>query len=329
MRLGGVAKHASEVHSKEELLESIKWAETQAISPIIMLGSGSNVIWKDGDFDGLLVINKILGHKSTGDGEGNTIIQVGSGEIWDSVVARAVEADLHGIESLSLIPGTAGAAPVQNIGAYGQEIAQTLVEVEAYDSQLKKFVVIANKDCGFSYRSSRFKTSDKRRFFITSVTLKLNRSNPEPPFYDSLQQHLDENSIQSYTPKTIREAVINIRQSKLPDPAKIANNGSFYALPIIGLDQFEALKSDYPEIIYWQMPNNKIKLAAGWLIDQAGFKDYHDQETGMATWHAQRLVLVNEHAKSTADLMAFSEKIKSAIQTKFGITLELEPEVLP
>jgi UDP-N-acetylmuramate dehydrogenase len=150
-----------------------------------------------------------------------------------------------------------------------------------------------------------------------------------PPFYASLQQYLDTNNIHSYTPGIIREAVINIRQSKLPDPAKVANNGSFYAHPIVEASQLERIKLDYPGVIFWPQPDSRAKIAAGWLIDQAGFKDYHDQETGMATWPAQRLVLVNEHAKSTADLLAFSEKIKSAVNSKFGIMLEQEPELLP
>lgn len=329
MRLGGTAKHAIEVHDRNELEESIKWAEDNGISQIVIIGSGSNVVWRDGDFEGLLIIDKVSGYQSSDEEDGSTTIKIGAGENWDSVVARSVAGGLHGIESLSLIPGTVGAAPVQNIGAYGQEISQTLVSVDAYDSQLKEFVTISNQDCHFSYRSSRFKTTDKHRFYIASITLKLNKSNPTPPFYASLQHYLDDNNIRTFTPKTIREAVIGIRQSKLPDPAKVANNGSFYANPIIEKDKFEQIKSQYPDVIFWPQQDGRIKIAAGWLIDQAGFRDYHDAETGMATWPLQRLVLVNEHAKTTADLLAFSEKIKSAVNSKFSIMLEQEPELLP
>jgi UDP-N-acetylmuramate dehydrogenase len=230
---------------------------------------------------------------------------------------------------LSLIPGTTGATPVQNVGAYGQEIAQTLVSIEAYDRQTKQFVTLPGSDCAFGYRTSRFKTTDRGRFFITAITLHLLRANPQPPFYAALQRYFDEHQIEVWTPQTVRDAVVAIRQSKLPDPAKIANNGSFFANPIVDESLLTQLQADHPDIPHWPMPGGRVKIPAAWLLEQAGFKNVHDPETGMATWPAQPLVLVNEKAQSTAQLLAFKQKIVGAVQQRFAVTLEQEPELLP
>ena len=167
-----------------------------------------------------------------------------------------------------------------------------------------RFIVIKNKACGFAYRTSRFKTIDKGRYIITSVTLRLNKTAPSPPFYESLEKYLKEHKIKDYTPRAIREAVIAIRAVKLPSPARVANNGSFFTNPIIDKSQFEKLQKQYPDVKGWPHGDN-VKVSAGWLLEKAGFKGVHDKETGMATWPAQALVLINEHAKNTADLLAF------------------------
>jgi UDP-N-acetylmuramate dehydrogenase len=235
---------------------------------------------------------------------------------------------LTGIEFLSLIPGTVGATPIQNVGAYGAEVSTVITTIEAYDNQTKTFVTLRGSECEFSYRSSRFKTTDKGRFFITSVTFFLQKGNPEPPFYGSLQHYFSEHSISTYTPQVIRDAVIAIRSEKLPDPAVVANNGSFFANPIISANTFTQLLADYPDVMHWNIEGNNIKLSAAWLVEHAGFKDFHDAETGMGTWPKQSLVLVNEHAETTAQLKAFKQKIVTAVQQKFGITLEQEPELI-
>jgi UDP-N-acetylmuramate dehydrogenase len=215
------------------------------------------------------------------------------------------------------------------VGAYGQEIAQTLVSVEAYDLHTQQFVNIPNEECGFGYRTSRFKTTDRDRFLITGLLLHLIKGNPEPPFYHTLQGYIDEHTIHDYTPKTIREAVIAIRTTRLPDPRKVANNGSFFANPVIEPAIFTQLQADNPDIIHWPQPDGRVKLSAAWLVEQAGFKDFHDPETGMATWPAQPLVFINEHAKKTADLLKFKQKVVDAVQAKFTVKLEQEPELLP
>ena len=328
MRLGGVAAQATEVHDRQELADALAWAQERDV-PTIMVGSGSNIVWKDEGFPGLLIVNKIAKFEIKPAEGLNHLVTIGAGENWDSVVERTVAAGLTGIEALSAIPGTAGATPVQNVGAYGQEIADTLVSVEAYDAQTHSFVTMPNQDCAFGYRTSRFKTTDKGRFYIVGLTLHLTKGNPAPPFYASLQKYLDEHGVTEFTPASIRAAVIAIRSTKLPDPSVVANNGSFFANPIVENDVAEKLLARYPELPHWPASGGRQKLAAAWLVEQAGFKDAHDQPTGMATWHAQALVLVNEHAKTTADLLAFKQKITDAVQAKFAIHLEQEPELLP
>lgn len=328
MRLGGDARYLCEVTTEAEAKEASDWARTHNL-PLIMIGEGSNIVWRDEGFPGLVAVNRIPGRDVLHEDDQSVLIRIGGGENWDKVVARTVENGWSGIEFLSLIPGTAGAAPVQNIGAYGAELSTVLKEIRAYDTQENDFKTLLAADCGFGYRSSRFKNADKGRFLITSMTLELKKSAPAPPFYESLQNYLDENQISSFDVQTIRSAVIAIRSSKLPDPTKVANNGSFFTNPIITTTRFEELKQKYPDIKGWPINGGKVKLAAGWLVEKAGFKGVRDEATGMATWPAQALVLVNESARSTADLLEFRQKIIFKVDETFGVVLEQEPELLP
>lgn len=328
MRLGGTARYAAEITSVEDLRNAVDWAESQKL-PLIMIGGGSNIIWKDEGFDGLLLINKIKRYEVIERDPENIYVTVGAGEDWDSVVERTVNDGLSGIEALSLIPGTAGATPVQNVGAYGQEIADVFVSAEFFDQTTKKLNIMSKYECDFSYRNSVFKKSPSGTYLITAITLHLRRGNLEPPFYQALERYFNQYSITEYSPKNVREAVIKIRSSKLPDPKKVANNGSFFANPITDDGTFVQLQDKYPDIAHWKIDGGGVKLSAAWLIDQAGFKDYHDEETGMATWSLQPLVLVNEQAKTTADLLQFRDKIIAAVREKFDITLVQEPELLP
>ncbi len=327
MRLGGNAAYLVEVTSRMEVSEAVAWAINQQLPPL-MIGGGSNIFWRDEGFNGLVLVNKILGYEDFAEDEVNHYLTIGAGENWDAVVKRSVDSGLTGIEALSLVPGTAGATPIQNVGAYGQEIAETLVSVEAYDLQTQKFLNIPNEQCGFGYRTSRFKTTDRDRFLITGIVIHLMKDNPKPPFYAALQAYLEAHNIKEYTPATIREAVMAIRQAKLPDPAKIANNGSFFANPVISNDRLTELLEEYPDMPHW-LADKGAKIPAAWLLDKAGFKDFHDPDTGMATWPKQTLVLVNEHATSTADLLKFKQKIVEAVKSKFAIDLVQEPELLP
>lgn len=326
MRLGGNAAYLLDITSASQIAKAIDWADSKNL-PVVMIGGGSNIIWNDSGFNGLVLVNKIPGYEVQHQGD-QTFITAGSGEPWDSVVARTILEELSGIEQLSLIPGTTGATPIQNVGAYGREIADVLICVQAYDRQDKKMVVIPKTDCGFAYRTSKFKTTDKGRYFITSVTLALTKSKPMPPYYSVLEDYLREHNITQPTSAQIRDAVIAIRSSKLPDPKVVANCGSFFANPIIEADELSALQEDFPAIRFWLTNDGKAKISAGWLLEQLGLKGYKEPNTGMSIWDKQALVLVNESAPNTASLIAFRDAIVKAVKDKYGIDLQQEPELI-
>ncbi len=326
MRLGGPAKYLLEITKSEQIRPALEWADEQKCK-IIMIGDGSNIIWNDQGFDGLVLVNKIMGFEIQ-EQEFESFINIGAGENWDSAVARIVEAGLSGVEQLSLIPGTTGATPVQNVGAYGKEIADTLVCVEAYDTIEKQMKVIPKIECGFSYRKSRFNSQDKGRFLITSITLAVTKNPPMPPFYGTLQAYLSEHKITAYTPAVIRKAVIDIRNSKLPDPGKVANCGSFFANPIVDNARLQELVDKYPGLPHWDVDGSNVKLSAAWMLEQMGLKGYHEPNTGMAIWDKHSLVFVNEKAPNTMSLLAFRDAIIKKAEQKFGVTLKQEPELI-
>jgi len=324
MRLGGQAKKFIEVHSTDELAEAVSWAAQHSL-PLLVLGGGSNVIFSH-DYEGLVILNRIPGFEVIEQRDGIAVLKVGAGEEWDAVVEKSVAMGFTGIEALSAIPGTAGATPVQNVGAYGQEIADTFVELSAYDLQTRSEVTLDKQACGFSYRSSIFKSPKDRRYIITSLTLRLRHANPEPPFYESLQHYLDEHHVTSFTPRAIREAVTAIRARKLPDPRLVANTGSFFKNPIIPNSQFNELRAAHTAMPHWNMPDGRVKLSAGWLIEHTGLKGYRNH--GMKVYEANALVFINESAQNYQDLAAFREEVITKVQTAFGVTLEQEPELL-
>lgn len=326
MRLGGNASYLLDITAASQIKKALEWAETKNLL-VIMIGGGSNIIWNDAGFQGLVLVNKINGFEIQHQGE-QSFVTVGAGEPWDSVVERTVTEGLSGIEQLSLVPGTAGATPIQNVGAYGRETSDVLVCVQAYDRQEKKIVVLPKIDCGFGYRTSRFKVADKGRFLITSVTYALTKNSPLPPYYDSVQKFLEEQGITHPTPADIRNAVITIRTSKLPDPAVVANCGSFFSNPIIDSSRLYELQETFPDIKFWLTGDAKAKISAGWMLEQLGLKGYHEPNTGMAIWPKQALVMVNEKAPNTASLLAFRDAIIKAVEDKYGITLEQEPELI-
>lgn len=328
MHVGGKARYLAEVVSTQEISEAVAYAEERQV-PILMVGQGSNVIWSDDGFEGLVLVNKIPGFEISSFDDSTSYVTVGAGENWDSVVERTVDAGLSGIEQLSLIPGTAGATPVQNVGAYGQEISNVLMTLQAYDLHAKSLVTMTVSDCGFGYRTSRFKTSDRDRFLITSISMILSKRPPIPPFYHAVETYLKDKGISDYSAKNIRQAVIAIRQSKLPDPERVHNVGSFFKNPYVQRSRLVQLRSDFPNIAYWDIDEYQVKLSAAWLIENAGFKGTQDKETGMATWPTQPLVFVNESATSAAQVFAFRDKIAGAVKQTFSVELEQEPEILP
>lgn len=324
MRLGGIAEALTTVTTKHELTEALDWAEEHH-KPYLMLGGGSNIIFSNG-FKGLVIINALHGFEVLEQDDESVTLRVGAGEIWDDIVARTVAQGYSGIERLSAIPGTSGATPVQNVNAYGAEIADVLTELEAYETRSKKFVTLSNADCKFAYRDSIFKSTKDRHYVITSITLRLSKRPPQPPFYESLQAYLDKHSISDYSPAALRSAVVAIRAQKLPDPKLVANTGSFFKNPLVARGKLAALQQSYPDIPFYEMKDGRIKLLAGWLIDQAGLKGYRSH--GMKIYEKHALVFINESAKDYSDLAAFRQEIVDKVESTFGVTLEQEPELI-
>ena len=322
MRLGGNARFMTEVHTPDDVATVCKNAHKQNL-PIFILGGGSNVIVRDDGFTGIVIRNRIPGFEVIADTASDTTIKIGAGENWDEVVKRTVDLNLSGIEALSAIPGTAGAAPVQNIGAYGQEVADTLISLEAYDIQNDSFVILSNADCGFSYRHSIFRGDSTGRYVITSITLKLYKVAPQPPFYKAIQDYFDKHDITLYTPQTIRDAVTVIRTDKLPDPKLTPNTGSFFKNAIIEDWQLDELRKTYPDIPTYDMPDGKFKVPTGWLIEQTGLKG--KTLHGMRVHDKNALVLINESATSYADLADARDEIIGAVRDQFHIMIEQEP----
>lgn len=322
MRLGGNARFMVDVHTPNDVASICKRADEQGL-PVYVLGGGSNTLVHDEGYTGIIIHNRILGFHVIAETPQDALLKIGAGENWDDTVRRTVEMNLTGIEALSAIPGTAGAAPVQNIGAYGQEISETLVELEAYDRQTGSIVTLTNEQCEFSYRYSIFRGEQAGRYIITTITLRLYRTPPQPPFYKAVQDYLDAHNITLYTAQTIRDAVIAIRTDKLPDPKLQPNTGSFFKNAIIEDWQLTDLRNEYPDIPTYDMPDGRFKVPTGWLIEQAGLKG--QVLHGMKVHDKNALVLINESATSYADLAAARDEIIGAVRDKFRIQIEQEP----
>ncbi|MCB9839383.1 UDP-N-acetylmuramate dehydrogenase [Candidatus Nomurabacteria bacterium] len=320
MRLGGLAKFVCEVFSKEDVVKASNFA-TENNLPLITVGDGTNVLFKDEGYPGVVVVNKLKGIKL----EKQQLV-ASAGENWDSVVELAVKNHLAGIEALSLIPGTVGGGPVNNIGAYGQEIKDTLESIEAYDTLKKDFVVLTNEECSFGYRESIFKNKSHGRYIISSVNLKLNQPglDYQIPKYIALADKLKDKS--KPTLSDVRKAVIDLRESKLPDPKTTPNTGSFFKNPIVKKSLLEEIKHSYPLVPSYPVSDDLVKIPAGWLIDQAGFKG--KEINGFKVYDKQALVLVNVSASQFSELKATYEHIQRVIKKQFNVSLQLEPEIL-
>lgn len=291
--------------------------------PIFVLGGGSNVITHDEVFEGIVLLNKIKGFEAISETDETTDVKIGAGEVWDEVVEKAIGLGLQGIEAMSGIPGTAGAAPVQNVGAYGQEIADTLISLEAYDSKTDTIVTISADECDFSYRNSIFRDKEKGRYCILNITLRLNKAEPKPPYYASLQRYIDENDIREVNLSVIRVAVLNIRSEKLPDPAELPSAGSFFKNALVEKWKLEELQREYSDIPNYAMSDGRYKIPTGWLIDKAGLRGYRSH--GMRVYEKNALVLVNDSATGYDDLATIREEIVQIVFDKFGIKIEQEP----
>ena len=322
MKLGGEARYMATADSASDVVSLYRNARKENL-PIFVLGGGSNVITHDEVFEGIVLLNKIKGFEVISETDETTDVKIGAGEVWDEVVEKAIGLGLQGIEAMSGIPGTAGAAPVQNVGAYGQEIADTLISLEAYDSKTDTIVTISADECDFSYRNSIFRDKEKGRYCILNITLRLNKAEPKPPYYASLQRYIDENDIREVNLSVIRVAVLNIRSEKLPDPAELPSAGSFFKNALVEKWKLEELQREYSDIPNYAMSDGRYKIPTGWLIDKAGLRGYRSH--GMRVYEKNALVLVNDSATGYDDLAAIREEIVQIVFDKFGIKIEQEP----
>ena len=322
MKLGGEARYMATADSASDVVSLYRNARKENL-PIFVLGGGSNVITHDEVFEGIVLLNKIKGFEVISETDETTDVKIGAGEVWDEVVEKSIGLGLQGIEAMSGIPGTAGAAPVQNVGAYGQEIADTLISLEAYDSKTDTIVTISADECDFSYRNSIFRDKEKGRYCILNIILRLNKAEPKPPYYASLQRYIDENDIREVNLSVIRVAVLNIRSEKLPDPAELPSAGSFFKNALVEKWKLEELQREYSDIPNYAMSDGRYKIPTGWLIDKAGLRGYRSH--GMRVYEKNALVLVNDSATGYDDLAAIREEIVQIVFDKFGIKIEQEP----
>ncbi len=322
-KVGGQFRYFVEIYDKSDLSEVCKIAKEKNL-PIHVLGGGSNMVFPDGILEVVALKINFSGFEVVNDSNEYTEIKIGSGENWDSVVERTVAMNLSGVEALSAIPGTTGATPVQNVGAYGQETKDTLVEVEVFDIDNQSFTKLSNKDCGFSYRDSIFKREGKGRYIITSVTFRLSKSPAAIPNYPGVKRYFDEKGIVNPSLSEIRESIVSIRSVKLPDPKKVANVGSFFKNAIVPKVDAERLVESYPNMTIFPIDEIHTKVPAGWLIENTGLKGH---DFGPISVYANNaLVLVNNGSATRADVEQVRDEIVNTVFQKFGITLEAEPE---
>jgi len=317
MRLGGAARFVIEIWQESDLPKAYAFAKEKCL-PVYVLGGGSNIVGRDGGYNGVILVNHLLGMGKGEESDDKIQMWAASGEALDDFVRYSTKYGWSGMEALSAIPGTVGAAPVQNVGAYGQEISDTLVNIDVYDVKANSFVNLSKDQLGLSYRRSILNYGELvGRYFVTKITVELSRKQLQPPFYNSLQRYIDERGIDEYTPENIRKAVRAVRSSKLPDPDFIASSGSFFKN--VYLDEEQSKVAEAKGIQVW----DGGKVPAGWLLENAGLKGrvLH----GMRVWDHASLVLVNESAKGYSDLAAARSEIIEIVKEKYGLTLEQEP----
>jgi len=323
------------INSKARLLGTIS-SEREAIElfqsssyrqqPSLILGSGSNILFTK-DYDGLVIKNELKGIELSSENDQYVTVKVASGELWHPFVLYAVERNWGGIENLSLIPGTVGAAPMQNIGAYGVEIKEVLESVDAIDRQTGVKRTFTTDECQLGYRESIFKGALKEKFFISSVTLRLTKKNHRlNTSYGAIKDTLVQMNVNEPDIQSISNAVVSIRKSKLPDPDEIGNAGSFFKNPVISSADYQSLKKSYPAIPGYTSENQSVKIPAAWLIEQDGWKGKTFGDAGVH--RQQALVLVNYNDAKGEEILALAKKIQSSVKERFNILLIPEVNII-
>lgn len=291
----------------------------------LILGGGSNILFTK-DFDGLILKNEIKGIAELHEDNEYVYVKAGAGENWHQFVQHCIQRNWAGIENLSLIPGNVGASPMQNIGAYGVEIDDVFWDLEAYHIPEKRIVTFTRSDCEFGYRESVFKRKYKDQFVILNVTYQLRKKPRFNTSYGPINQELDRMGVRELSIKSISDAVINIRSSKLPNPKEIGNAGSFFKNPTVDTVTFNVLQSKFENIVGYPTTDGMVKLAAGWLIEQCGWKGFRKGDAGCHG--GQALVLVNYGNATGKEIYQLSEEILQSVKEKFGVTLEREVNII-
>ena len=313
------ANYFATIDSLEAITKSIQWAKEKNTSYLI-IGSGTNLLFTK-TFEGLVLKMEIKGIKKLKETASEVYLEVGAGENWHHFVIYCVQKGWGGVENLSLIPGTVGAAPIQNIGAYGVEAKDCIVSVNAYDTQSAQFITIENNKCGFGYRTSIFKI-EKSRYVISSVQFVLQKQPIFRTDYGAIKEVLHQKNNKQPSVEAISNAVIQIRSEKLPDPKKLGNAGSFFKNPSITKDLFEVLITKFPKMIAYPITDDTYKIAAGWLIEACGWKGI--QKGNVGCYEKQSLVIVHYNNGPGIEIYNFSEEIIQSVLSKFEILLERE-----
>ncbi len=318
------AKYFAEVASIKELQETVAYTEHLKL-PMLILGGGSNLLFTK-DFPGVVIKINLKGIDLVKEDDKHYYIKAYAGENWDDFVGYCCNKGYFGLENLSLIPGNVGASPIQNIGAYGVEVKDHFYELEFYDFASKQAKTINKTTCDFGYRNSIFKNELKNKGVVISVTFKMDKNPGFKTDYGAINDELDSLGVKNYSVLDIRNAVIKIRRSKLPDPEEIGNSGSFFKNPVVPIQKYETLLKQFPNLVAFKQTDRSYKLAAGWLIDQCGWKGYRKGDAGV---HAkQALVLVNYDNATGMDIINLANKVSDSVYDKFGVDLEKEVNVI-
>ena len=324
--LPATARYVVTIDSEAALLDALAMPELAGL-PRLVLGGGSNIVLTR-DFDGVVLRMAIRGRERLADNPADPharYVRGGAGEVWHDFVDWTLSQDCPGLENLALIPGTLGAAPIQNIGAYGLELAERFSEVRALDTTTGEFVTLARDVCAFGYRDSLFKR-EPGRYIIVAVTLRLPQPWQPVTGYADVSRTLAEAGIEQPGARQIFDAVVDIRRRKLPDPAELGNAGSFFKNPVVDAATFDALRARFPQAVGYAQPDGAWKVAAGWLIDQCGWRGKSQGQAGVH--ERQALVLVNRGGASGADIVTLARAVQASVQERFGIALEPEPLML-
>jgi UDP-N-acetylmuramate dehydrogenase len=315
------ARYFTEVSSEDDLLEALQWARKQS-TPVFILGGGSNIVFTR-NVDAL-VIHLTSAHYTVTDVAPQTVhVTAGAGMVWHTLVQRTLNEGFFGLENMALIPGCAGAAPIQNIGAYGREISDILISVNTVNRVTGEHRVLTCDECDFSYRHSVFKTTAGAELIVTAITLSLSRVDSPAISYQALADAVAAADIKKVSAHHVFDLVCDIRRSKLPDPEQLGNAGSFFKNPIITDRQLDALKAKYADVPYYRQDNQHVKVPAAWLIDRAGWKGFRNPHVGVH--ERQALVLINHNGGTGQQIAQLADEIKSDIQNRFNVCLEREP----